>query len=72
MVLLLIKCVIASEILSWSDAVDFHVKSLRMQYSVITASDGCSTDIINVIAIKPVTPNVKYMLHLVYNTTCYT
>ena len=27
-----------------SDAVDFHVKSLGMKYSVITASEGCSIE----------------------------
>ena len=38
--------VIAAEMLSWSDAVDVHVKSLGMQCSVITASEGCNTDMV--------------------------
>ena len=41
------KMLIAAGILSWSDAVDFHAKSLWMQYSVITASESWSTEIVN-------------------------
>lgn len=42
----LIKCIIAVEMLSWSDAV-VHVKSQGMQHSVIPASQGCNNDTAN-------------------------
>ena len=42
--LLLIICIIVAKILSGNDADDFHMKSLGMQYSVMTASEGCSTE----------------------------
>ena len=44
---LLIKYVIAAKVLSWSDAVEFHVKSLGMLFSVITASEECSIEMAN-------------------------
>ena len=37
----------AVEILIWSDAVDCLTNSLRMQYSVITAQQACSTEMVN-------------------------
>ena len=47
MIFLLIICVIVTKMLSWCDTVDFHIKSLGMQYSVITTSEGCSTERVN-------------------------
>ena len=43
---LLIKSIIAAHIFRLSDAVNFHVKLLWMQYSVIIASESCRTEII--------------------------
>ena len=40
---LLIQCIGAADILSWSDSIAFHTKSLWMYYSVITASERSST-----------------------------
>ena len=37
----------AVEILIWSDAVDFLTKSLGMPYSVVTAQQACSTEMVN-------------------------
>ena len=37
----------AVEILIWSDAVDFLTKLLGMPYSVITAQQACSTEMVN-------------------------
>ena len=38
----------AVEILIWSDAVDFLTKSLGMPYSVVTAQQACSTEMVKV------------------------
>ena len=45
MVLLMIKY--ETEIFSWSDAADFPIRSLGMQYSVITTSEGRSIETVN-------------------------
>ena len=37
----------AVEILIWSDAVDFLIKLLGMPYSVVTAQQACSTEMVN-------------------------
>ena len=37
----------AVEILIWSDAVDFLTKLLGMPYSVVTAQQACSTEMVN-------------------------
>ena len=39
----------AVEILNWSDAVDFLTKPLGMPYSVITAQQACSTEMVKII-----------------------
>ena len=36
----------AVEILIWSDAVDFLTKSLGLPYSVVTALQACSTEMV--------------------------
>ena len=41
-IFLFIKCI------CWSYAVDFLAYSLEMQYSVVTADQGCSTEMVNV------------------------
>ncbi len=38
----------AVEILIWSDAVDFLIKLLGMPYSVVTAQQACSTEMVNI------------------------
>ena len=38
----------AVEILIWSDSVDFLTKSLGMPYSVVTAQQACSTEMVKV------------------------
>ena len=42
----------AVEILIWSDTVDFLTKSQGKPYSVVTAQQACSTEIVNEITIK--------------------
>ena len=39
----------AVEILIWSDAVDFLIKLLGMPYSVVTAQQACSTEMVNLL-----------------------
>ena len=39
----------AVEILIWSDAVDFLTKLLGMPYSVVTAQQACSTEMVNIV-----------------------
>ena len=46
-IFLFIKCIFDAEILTSSDAVDFLAYSLGMQYSVVTADQGCSTEMVN-------------------------
>ena len=41
------KLTCAVEILIWSNAVDFLSKSLGMPYSVVTAQQACSTEMVN-------------------------
>ena len=45
-IFLIIKCIFVTQILTWSDAVDFLAYALGMQYSVVTADQGCSTKMV--------------------------
>ena len=45
-IFLFIICILFAEILTCSDAVDFFAYSLGMQYSVVTADQGCSTEMV--------------------------
>ena len=50
----------AVEIFIWSDAVDFLIKLLGMPYSVVTAQQACSTEMVKYIF----TPTLVHLGHL--------
>ena len=56
----------AVEILIWSDAVAFLTKSLGMTYSVVTAQQACSTEMV-----KNQNVALIHNMHITFNILCY-